>query len=149
VGWGDVATAHHSTAIPDITVYFDPAPALERLLKLGPLARWLLSTAPAQQLLRRAIDRLPEGPSEAERRASHAVLLGEAANAAGRKVAARLSTPEGYSLTVLTSLEIVRRSLAGEAVPGFQTPSRVFGADFITGFPGCLRADLDGRGVGR
>jgi short subunit dehydrogenase-like uncharacterized protein len=54
----------------------------------------------------------------------------------------RLLTPEGYTLTAMTSLEIVRRILAGEAMPGFQTPSRVFGADFISGFDGCGREDL-------
>jgi short subunit dehydrogenase-like uncharacterized protein len=142
VGWGDVATAYHSTGIPDITVYFDPAPELERLLKLGGIARWLLSTPPAQRMLRRYIDRQPEGPSEAERRAGHAILLGEAVNAAGQKVASRLLTPEGYTLTAMTSLEIARRTLAGEALPGFQTPSRVFGPDFISGFAGCSREDL-------
>jgi hypothetical protein len=42
----------------------------------------------------------------------------------------------------MTSLEIVRRILAGEAMPGFQTPSRVFGPDFISGFDGCGREDL-------
>jgi short subunit dehydrogenase-like uncharacterized protein len=142
IGWGDVATAYYSTGIPDITVYFDPTPELERLLKLGPVARWLLSTAPAQRVLRRYIDRQPEGPSEAERRAGHAILIGEAVSAAGQKVVSRLLTPEGYTLTAMTSLEIVRRILAGEAVPGFQTPSRVFGPDFLSGFDGCGREDL-------
>jgi len=63
---------------------------------------------------------------------------GEAANAAGRKAVSRLQTPEGYTLTAMTSLEIVRRVLAGEATHGFQTPSRIFGPDFITTFKGCL-----------
>jgi short subunit dehydrogenase-like uncharacterized protein len=63
-------------------------------------------------------------------------------NAAGQKVASRLLTPEGYTLTAMTSVEIARRTLAGEALPGFQTPSRVFGPDFISGFAGCSREDL-------
>jgi short subunit dehydrogenase-like uncharacterized protein len=141
VGWGDVATAYHSTGIPEITVYFDPAPELERLLKLGPLARRLLRTTPAQWLLRRYIDRQPEGPSDAERRAGHAIILGQAVNAAGQTVLSRLLTPEGYTLTAMTSLEIARRTLAGDAAPGFQTPSRVFGPDFICGVEGCRRDD--------
>ena len=55
----------------------------------------------------------------------------------------RLRTPEGYTLTAMTSLEIVRRVLAGDAKPGFQTPSSVFGADFITEFDGCVRTDIN------
>ena len=70
-------------------------------------------------------------------------VLGEAVSAAGQKVVSRLLTPEGYTLTAMTSLEIVRRVLAGETMPGFQTPSRVFGADFISGFDGCGREDLN------
>jgi len=32
--------------------------------------------------------------------------------------------------------------LEGRAVPGFQTPSRAFGADFILSVPGTTRTDL-------
>ena len=75
---------------------------------------------------------------------AHAVLVGEAVNAAGRRVASRLRTPEGYTLTAQTSLELVRRVLAGEGKPGFQTPAGPFGPDFITGIAGCSREDIDG-----
>ncbi|HUD29959.1 MAG TPA: hypothetical protein VMQ93_13885, partial [Novosphingobium sp.] len=43
-----------------------------------------------------------------------AVLLGEAVNAAGERVVSKLRTPEGYTLTAMTSLETVRRVLSGE-----------------------------------
>ncbi len=55
----------------------------------------------------------------------------------------RLTTPEGYTLTAMTGLEIVRRVLAGEAKPGYQTPSAVFGPDFIAEFEGCSYQDLN------
>jgi short subunit dehydrogenase-like uncharacterized protein len=142
ISWGDVSTAYYSTGIPSITVYFEASPELEQFLKLGTLMRWLLSRAPAQRMLKRRVDRQPEGPSEDERRAGYAILLGEATNAAGRKAVSRLQTPEGYTLTAMTSLEIVRRVLAGEAKTGFQTPSLMFGPDLITAFPGCVREDL-------
>lgn len=143
IGWGDVATAYHSTSIPDITVYFEATPQLEQMTKMGPALRWLMSTGPMQALLKRQVDRQPEGPTDAQRAAGHSVLIGEAENARGEKVVARLRTPEGYSLTYMTGLEIVRRTLAGEAKSGFQTPSAVFGPDFITEFDGCVREDLN------
>ena len=56
----------------------------------------------------------------------------------GRIAEATLVTPEGYSLTVQTALEIVRRTLAGEIDPGFSTPAKAFGGEFIEQFDGVL-----------
>jgi hypothetical protein len=38
----------------------------------------------------------------------------------------------------------VDRVLAGDLEPGFQTPARVYGPDFLTSFEGVVREDLDG-----
>jgi short subunit dehydrogenase-like uncharacterized protein len=141
-GWGDVSTGYYSTGIPNITVYFETTPELDKILGLPPIMRRLLSIGPLQRMLKRRIDRQPEGPTESERQKGRVILLAEAANTAGRVVRARLETPGGYTLTAVTSLEIVRRVLDGKASPGFQTPSRVFGPDFILTFPGCVRQDL-------
>lgn len=141
VGWGDVATAWYSTGVPDITVFFEAMPQMEQMSRLNGFTRWLLSRGPMQALLKAGINRMPEGPTPQERAAGKAVLVGEAVNDAGEKAVSRLTTPEGYTLTGLTSLEIVKRVLAGGAKPGFQTPSKVFGADFIAGIEGCAFAD--------
>jgi short subunit dehydrogenase-like uncharacterized protein len=143
IGWGDVATAYHSTGIPHITVFFEASPELEQMAGLGGFKRWIAARGFMQRKLKAQIDQRPEGPSDAERRAGFAVLVGEAVNAAGDKVVSRLRTPEGYTLTAMTSLEIVRRTLAGDVRPGFQTPSLAFGPDFITEFDGCMRQDLN------
>ena len=141
--WGDVSTAYHSTGIPDITVYFQSSPQLEQMAKLGFFGRWIASRGFMQSRLKRQIELAVEGPSEAARRAGRCLLLGEAVNGAGEKVATRLRTPEGYTLTAMTSLEIVSRVLAGELIPGFQTPSSVYGPDFILEFDGCHREDIN------
>ena len=140
--WGDVSTAFHSTGIPNITVYFEITPELDKLLGLPRIVRRLLSMGPIQRMLKRQVDRKPEGPTDSERAEGHVILLAEAVNAAGRVMRARLKTPGGYALTAATSLEIMRRVLDGKASPGFQTPSRLFGPDFILTFPGCTRQDL-------
>lgn len=143
VSWGDVATAWHTTGIPDITVYFEEAGPLKALANLNPFVRWVLSTPLGQRYLKAEIDKRPPGPTPEERAKSFAVILGEARNRDGRQVRALLRTPEGYTLTAMTTLEIARRVLEeGAAVPGFQTPARVFGPDFILAFPGCEREDL-------
>jgi len=142
IGWGDVSTAYYSTGIENITVYFEASRQLESVAKLGPTARWLLSRKPVQSLLKRAVDFLPEGPSDDDRATSFGTLVGEAVNAHGQKVITRLTTPDGYTLTGQTSLEIAQRLLSGNAEPGFQTPSRAFGADFILGIEGCVRQDV-------
>ena len=143
IGWGDVATAYHSTGIPHITVYFEASPQLEEMAGLGAFKRWIASRGFMQRKLKAQIDQQPEGPSDAERRAGYSILVGEAINEAGDKVVSLLKTPEGYTLTAMTSLEIMRRVLAGDAQPGFQTPSLAFGPDFITEFDGCSRRDLN------
>ena len=55
----------------------------------------------------------------------------------------RLRTPEGYTLTARTSVEAVRRILAGEAPAGFQTPSRAYGPDWVLDLEGVTREDVE------
>ncbi len=143
VGWGDVSTAYHSTGIPNITVYFEASPQLQQMANIGGFMRFILSRGFMQRRLKARIDAEPDGPTEQERAAGSAVLIGEATNEAGEKVVTRLRTPEGYSLTIQTGLDIVERVLAGEAKPGFQTPSSLLGPDYITTFDGCVREDLN------
>ena len=144
VGWGDVATAFHSTGIPDITVYMRASRQIEQLVRMGAPVRWLIGQPPVQMLLRQLIDWLPEGPSEADRAKGRAVLVGEVRNASGKRAVARVTTPEGYTLTARSAVEIVRRVLDGGAKPGFQTPSLAFGAGLIGAIPGCSLTDLPG-----
>jgi short subunit dehydrogenase-like uncharacterized protein len=143
VSWGDVATAWHSTQIPNIDVYFAATPQIEQLVKMPGFVRWLLSTPIAQAILKRQIDRQPEGPTDAERAAGSAVLIGEAKNGSGQTLRSRLTTGEGYTLTAFTALGVARRVLGAQAKPGFQTPSLAFGPDFILEFDGCRREDLN------
>ena len=95
-----------------------------------------------QGWLKRRIRSRAPGPSEAQRRGATARLWGEASDESGRRVAARLRTPDGYTLTALTVVAAAERVLAGGARPGFQTPSRAFGPDFILEVDGVAREDL-------
>ena len=142
IPWGDVSTAFYSTGIPDIEVYAAMSPASVRSLRLS---RWLapiLRTAWVRRRLVAAIDRRPPGPSVQARAHATARLWGEVRDGEGRRASARLECPDGYTLTARTAVLAARAVLDGRAVPGFQTPSLAFGADFILQVPGCTRTDL-------
>ena len=104
---------------------------------LGPL----LGTAPAQALLKKRIRSGPAGPSDEERARGKSLLWGEAKDDEGRTAVSRLAGPEAYTLTALTSLLIVGKVLAGQARPGFQTPSTAYGPDLILEVAGVVRRD--------
>ena len=68
-------------------------------------------------------------------------MLGEASDGA-KTVRTMQRVPEGYQITMLTATAIAKRILAEDLKPGFQTPSRAYGADYILNFPGVTREDL-------
>jgi short subunit dehydrogenase-like uncharacterized protein len=72
-------------------------------------------------------------------------LWGEANDDAGQRVVSRLRGPDGYTLTVIASLAVVEQVIAGNSRPGFQTPSRVYGPDFVLGLEGMTREDEETR----
>jgi short subunit dehydrogenase-like uncharacterized protein len=142
IPWGDVSTAYYSTRIPNIRVYMAAPKAMRRGARVSRRLGFLLGSAPVQKLVRKAIDARLSGPTDAERAAGMSLLWGEARIEGGPRVVSRLKTPEGYTLTAMTALEIARRVLAGDAPKGFQTPSMAYGADFILSFDGVEREDV-------
>ncbi len=136
IPWGDVSSAFHTTRIPNIQVYAAlPTRQISSLRRW----RWLLpmtKLAPIQWLGRQWIKRYLRGPSDRERAKGVAEHWGRVTDREGRIAEATLVVPEGYSLTVQTALEIVRRTLAGEVDPGFSTPAKTFGGKFIEQFAG-------------
>lgn len=141
IPWGDVSTAFHSTGIPEVEVYMAAPAGLRVAARLSRHARAILAAGPVQRFLKARIRAGPPGPTDAERARGECLLWGEAEDASGRRVVSRLRTPEGYTLTALASLAIVERVLAGEAPPGFQTPSRAYGPDLLLGIEGVVRTD--------
>lgn len=141
IPWGDVATAFHSTGIPNIEVYMSAPLGLRIALRLARHLRPLLASKAVQGFFQRRIDAAPPGPSAEHRARRQSRLWGEVVDESGRTVVSRLTGPESYDLTVLTTLAILERVLAGDLKPGFQTPSRAYGADFVLEIPGVERTD--------
>jgi short subunit dehydrogenase-like uncharacterized protein len=143
IPWGDVSTAYHSTGIPDVEVYTRVGAGARRGMVASRHLGWLLGFAPVQRMLMRRIRSGPAGPTPEQRARGASLLWGEVSDDAGRRAAARMRTPEGYTLTAMTSVEAVRRVLAGDAPAGFRTPSRAYGADWILEFDGVERVDVE------
>ena len=142
IGWGDVSTAYHSTGIPNIQAYMAFPPGAIRALKAMRVIGPLLYTRPAKGLLKQALRLVRSGPTKEQRRNGFSLIVGEAFNDDGESVSSRLKTPEGYSLTALATVEIMQRILSGTLKPGFQTPSLVYGPDFVLELDGVERVDL-------
>ncbi len=143
VGWGDVSTAYYSTGIPDIEAYFAfpeiTITFMRSMRVLGPL----LYNRIAKGLLKSLIDLFsPPGPNEERRKRGHAIFIGEVIDPSGGRATSKLITPEGYTCTTLTTVEVMKRILNGEYKSGFQTPSLAYGKDFIMQFDGVKREDL-------
>jgi short subunit dehydrogenase-like uncharacterized protein len=105
----------------------------------GPLAP-LLRLRGVQRGLQKLVGAMPEGPTEEERRERRGHLVAEAIGSGGETARARLDTPSGYQLTMRGGVEFARRTLAGGAKPGFQTPATAFGADLPLALD-CVRED--------
>ncbi len=142
IPWGDVFTAYFTTGIPNIKTFFSVPPAqiktMERSNLLGPILR----LGVVKKFLAKKIAARPAGPSDAQRAAAEAYIYGEVKDVSGKTLAARLRTPEGYTLTAITALMIVRRVLDGAVEPGYHTPAGLYGADLIMEVAGVTREDV-------
>ena len=140
LAWGDVATAWHTTGIPNIVV-FTPAPGLAApaMRMLGAL-RPALARPAVQRWLKRMVERHVKGPEPAARARCRAHVWGEARNAKGDIVVARVDTQNGYDLTAHAALAIVgklRRD--APASGGYWTPARLCGRNLVEMLPGSSR----------
>ena len=142
IPWGDVWTAWHSTGIPDIEVYMAVPAGLRAFAlasrHLGPV----LGSRPVQGALAALVRSRVTGPDAGALARGRSLLYGEVEHADGRRAAARLTAPEVYAFTALVAVECAERVLAGQARPGFLTPSLAFGPDLPLAIPGVERVDL-------
>ncbi|MEM7347873.1 MAG: saccharopine dehydrogenase NADP-binding domain-containing protein [Chloroflexota bacterium] len=139
---GDLFTAYHSTGIDTIETFSAfPAP-LPTVMAAERYLGWLWNSSPFQGMLTSLIRRLPAGPTEEQLQTGLTRVWGEVTDTAGQKASARLIGPEAYIFTALTAAAIVKRVLAGDLSPGFQTPAQLYGADFILQIDGVTREDL-------
>ncbi len=143
IPWGDVSTAFRTTGIGNVEVYVPVSPsALAGLRRLGRFG-WLLRRSAVQSFLKWRIRQRAPGPDAAEREKTPVYVWGEAKDATGRIVIARLRVPNGYTVTTDAAVAIARRLLEPDVPAGFTTPARLMGSDFVTRLPGATQITLE------
>ncbi|PYS87088.1 MAG: saccharopine dehydrogenase [Acidobacteria bacterium] len=140
IPWGDVATAFHSTGIPNIEVYTVAPKSALKLMKLSRYLGWLFATGPFQKYLQSKIP--PGGPSDEERTKGKTLLWGEVTDGDGNRAESRMQAPEGYTITAIGALNIAEKILSGKFTTGYQTPAKAYGADLVLEIEGVSRTDL-------
>ena len=145
IPWGDVSTAYYSTGIGNIEVYMGlPTPMIWQM-QTARYFGWVLRLPLLQESIKALIGAGAAGPSARTRASTRTVVWGQVRNRGGKRATARLQTPNGYALTAMTALRAAQNAVTGHATPGFQTPSRAFGKDFVLQFEGVRREDIAGE----
>lgn len=142
IPWGDVSTAYHSTGIPNIVTYMVMPPLQAMALKAARPLHFIFRKNSFQSVARSAVGLLVRGPDAEMRRTGHCEIWGEVRNAKGRSITGHLRTPEGYSFTVDAALRAVQHAIHDDIPPGAYTPSKAFGANFVTECDGVQLHDL-------
>lgn len=139
----DLTSAYASTGILNIETYVVLHRAASWLLpRVGRLSG-VLSARPSRWLLRHMVQVLPSGPSPEARQRARSWVWGEVRSDSGPPCSAVLDCPEAYQLTALAAIAAMQRVCRGEVLPGFQTPAKAFGSDFILELGGSHRKVLE------
>ena len=140
MSWADVATGGFTTGVGDIVVYSELGWSQRVSYRASGIAMAITGARPWRSLGGALAAAWPEGPTEESRRRAGFVMVAEAVDPWRRVSRVRMRTADGYTVSELTATAAVQRVLAGDWSPGFQTPARVFGSDFILGL-GCATLD--------
>jgi short subunit dehydrogenase-like uncharacterized protein len=143
IPWGDIATAYFTTEIPNIESYTAISPGVYRLLKIQILFNWLLRTRFIRSIIRKKINKRPAGPSDEQRSKAISLVWGQAANGQQETKTVRMSCPDGYTLTMYSTLLLAQKVLQGNLKPGYQTPASAYGEDLVLELPNVKREILE------
>jgi short subunit dehydrogenase-like uncharacterized protein len=145
IPWGDVATAFHSTGIPNIEVYVAVSEKQIRQMKMPAALRWLIGLKPLQAIIQTQIGKRVKGPDPGERARGEVQIYGEVSDTAGNRKVLRLYTIEGYTLTAESAVKAAMKVAAGEVQAGVHTPSMAFGAEYILSLTGTRLSQVNDK----
>ena len=144
IPWGDVSTAFHTTGIPNIEVFIPAPPQMVAGARYSNYLRPWFALPWVQQMLKAGVDLAVKGPDERTRARLPTFVWGEARNARGQTVTARIRTANVYSVTVTGALAVIEHLLNHAPAGGAYTPARLVGADLVTRLPGSGPIQVEG-----
>ena len=127
--WGDTFMAYYSTGIPNIENYALIADSMRWSLLISQFIRPLFKMTTVRSFFKQM---MKSGSTEEERSKTRTHIWGEVKDEYGNIAVSRMHGPEaGVDWTVISALAVVEKVLDNHVEPGFQTPARVYGADFV------------------
>lgn len=132
--WPDVVTGQFTTGVPTIEAYCESGWISRTAYRMAAAASALASPDVLRTTAERVADAWPGAPSPSSLEAAGYCIVAEAEDRWRRTSTLRLRIADGYSTTTDIASAIVRQVLAGDRRPGFQTPSRLFGGQFVLRF---------------
>ncbi|HET6971149.1 MAG TPA: saccharopine dehydrogenase NADP-binding domain-containing protein, partial [Phenylobacterium sp.] len=123
MSWADVVTGEFSTGVLDIEVYSELGPGQRLSNRAAGLAMSVTGPGPWRAAGRALAAAWPQAPGGDAPSDAQFVMVAEAVDPWRRVQRLRMRTRDGYSVSVATAAAAALRVLAGEAEPGFQTPS--------------------------
>ncbi|GAB2896696.1 trans-acting enoyl reductase family protein [Microbulbifer echini] len=143
IPWGDISTAYHSTGIQNIEAYIPMSPARAKKLKHLNGFRWLLRSRWLQNWLKSKVGRSVQGPTEELRAGQKTWVWGEVRNdRRGERKVGRVTTANGYDVTVSGSLSVMQYLLDYRGEGGYFTPSKLCGPKLVESLPGSSAIDI-------
>ena len=141
---GDIATAFHTTGIPNIRVFAAmPGPSVALYRSMRPLLSFW-GQRPMRDLLLAWAGLATYGADPLEPEFARTGVWGQVRNSAGSKRTATLETSGAYACTVWAAVECLQRLLRAATPPGAWTPARAFGPDLAFDLPGVTGGEIEG-----
>jgi len=138
--WGDSFMAYYSTEIPNIEDYAVISKSMRQNLLISQYLRPIFKLNAVRNFFKRT---MKSGSTAEERAMTKTHIWGEVKDDHGNSAISRAHGPEaGVDWTIIAALAVVEKVLANQYKPGFQTPARVYGPDFMLDNDQILREDL-------
>jgi short subunit dehydrogenase-like uncharacterized protein len=139
IPWGDISTAHFTTGIDNITVYTAMSEKMIQRMKWMNRFSFLLKLDLIKRILKNRVEKRKPGPGKETRESAKSIIWGQVINNNGEIKTGLIETKEGYQLTSEIAWNIAIKVLDGKWEKGYQTPSKVYGADLILEIAGSKR----------
>ena len=99
----------------------------------------MLRTNFMRKMHKKKIDKRPAGPNDEQRGKAMSLVWGQVSNSNGETKTVSMSCPDGYTLTLHSTLLIAKKVLQGKFKLGYQTPAGAYGEDLVMEIPNVHR----------